>query len=323
MVVRDRRRPTSRRAARSSGAGRRSTLKPCPAGGDRLHRRSTSPQRPRAGRGLLKLVAVQPVAHQPITLPLAQQALADHLHRTQRVLGTVSDIDQTVADLLRPHPGRPAHLAQDPDVALARSIAMYLARKHTDMSFPEIGRFMGNKNHSTVILASRRIDKIIAEDEVVRWPTPTCRKSMKLNEVLQQSRGPVPGLIDTKVPRARMPARPSPLLLPGSPLRYARSLLSLASHLATGVGVRPPIIRGLERFPLFCAIRLLLASGGHGPALLQDHDGSRYKSTGSPSSVTYGGIMIKNVSSSARTAATFLASPANCRPTARAFSATF
>ena len=71
-------------------------------------------------------------------------------------------------------------------VALARNIAMHLARKHTTLSYPQIGRYMGNKNHATVILACRRIAKILAEDGLVRWPTPTCRKSMKLSEVLAQ-----------------------------------------------------------------------------------------------------------------------------------------
>lgn len=49
---------------------------------------------------------------------------------------------------------------------------MYLARKHTDMSFPEIGRFMGNKNHSTVILANRRIGKLMQDNAAVSWTTP-------------------------------------------------------------------------------------------------------------------------------------------------------
>jgi len=48
---------------------------------------------------------------------------------------------------------------------------MYLARKHTDMSFPEIGRFMGNKNHSTVILANRRIIKLLRDDASASWMT--------------------------------------------------------------------------------------------------------------------------------------------------------
>jgi len=48
---------------------------------------------------------------------------------------------------------------------------MYLARKHTDMSFPEIGRFLGNKDHSTVFQACRRIDRLLSANSAVRWDT--------------------------------------------------------------------------------------------------------------------------------------------------------
>lgn len=61
---------------------------------------------------------------------------------------------------------------------------MYLARKHTDMSFPEIGRFMGNKNHSTVILANRRIEQAIQADEVARRQTPAGVQEEKLTEIV-------------------------------------------------------------------------------------------------------------------------------------------
>jgi chromosomal replication initiator protein len=36
---------------------------------------------------------------------------------------------------------------------------MYLARKYTDLSFKEIGGFFGNKDHSTVIHAIRKIEQ--------------------------------------------------------------------------------------------------------------------------------------------------------------------
>lgn len=132
---------------------------------------------------LLKLVMFSTVAHQPITLSLARHALADHLHRTQRVLG-LEEIDQTVAmyfglttaDL---HTSRKTRT-----IALARGIAMYLARKHTDMSFPEIGRFMGNKNHSTVILANRRIEQSLAADEIAKRQTPAGQHEEQLRDIV-------------------------------------------------------------------------------------------------------------------------------------------
>ena len=63
---------------------------------------------------------------------------------------------------------------------------MPLARKHTEMSFPEIGRFMGNKNHSTVILANRKIDKLLKEDATVGRQTPAGVREERLRDIVHQ-----------------------------------------------------------------------------------------------------------------------------------------
>jgi len=41
-----------------------------------------------------------------------------------------------------------------------RQLAMYLCRKHTDLSFKEIGSSFGRKDHSTVIYSVRRVEKL-------------------------------------------------------------------------------------------------------------------------------------------------------------------
>jgi chromosomal replication initiator protein len=48
-----------------------------------------------------------------------------------------------------------------------RHIAMYLARKLTIRSLPEIGRLFGGRDHTTVLHAVRRIEKLRAEDPAV------------------------------------------------------------------------------------------------------------------------------------------------------------
>lgn len=45
---------------------------------------------------------------------------------------------------------------------------MYLARLLTNLSFPEIGARYGGKDHSTVISAVRKIERLRGEDETVR-----------------------------------------------------------------------------------------------------------------------------------------------------------
>ena len=53
-------------------------------------------------------------------------------------------------------------------VARPRMIAMYLARKLTGASFPEIGSRFGGKDHSTVISAVKKIDGLLAQDANLR-----------------------------------------------------------------------------------------------------------------------------------------------------------
>jgi chromosomal replication initiator protein len=65
---------------------------------------------------------------------------------------------------------RESLMARDrrPDVAMARQVAMYLARELTEHSLPEIGRGIGNRNHSTVLHAVNRISAAVRTDPAVR-----------------------------------------------------------------------------------------------------------------------------------------------------------
>jgi chromosomal replication initiator protein len=65
---------------------------------------------------------------------------------------------------------RDSLLARDrrPAVATARQVAMYLARELTEHSLPEIGRGIGDRNHSTVLHAVNRIGAAMRTDPAVR-----------------------------------------------------------------------------------------------------------------------------------------------------------
>jgi chromosomal replication initiator protein len=53
-------------------------------------------------------------------------------------------------------------------VARPRQVAMYLSRKLTTRSLPEIGRRFGGRDHTTVLHACRRIEALIGEDALFR-----------------------------------------------------------------------------------------------------------------------------------------------------------
>jgi chromosomal replication initiator protein len=134
---------------------------------------------------LLKLVAFGTIAHQPISISLARHALADHLSRTKRLLD-LNDITSTVAVFFGLTQAELHTSRKTRTIALARGITMLLARRHTSMSFPEIGRFLGNKNHSTVILACKKLDRVLAENGTVCWSTSAGRRQAPLSEILTE-----------------------------------------------------------------------------------------------------------------------------------------
>lgn len=53
-------------------------------------------------------------------------------------------------------------------VVLARGVAMYLARELGDLSYEQIGRFFGGRDHSTVLHACRRIEELLRDDVEVQ-----------------------------------------------------------------------------------------------------------------------------------------------------------
>ncbi len=53
-------------------------------------------------------------------------------------------------------------------IAYPRQIAMYLCRKLTTRSLPQIGRYFGNRDHTTVLYAVRKLEALIESDETLR-----------------------------------------------------------------------------------------------------------------------------------------------------------
>jgi chromosomal replication initiator protein len=132
---------------------------------------------------LVKLAALSALEGGAVTLTQARDALADHLARTDSVV-TLGEIETVVATFFGVTPADLHSSRRTRTVSAARMIAMHLARRHTRMSFPEIGRFMG-KNHSSAVLAVQRMENLLARDEKILWTTPAGRKSMPATELIE------------------------------------------------------------------------------------------------------------------------------------------
>ncbi|NIP24597.1 MAG: chromosomal replication initiator protein DnaA [Phycisphaerae bacterium] len=132
---------------------------------------------------LLKLIAYSALQNKKINLAMAQAVLAEHLERCDPIVH-ISDIESAVATYFGITPANIHSSKKDRTVALARHFSMYLTRKHTKMSSSEVGRFMGNKNHATVLLGCRRIESLIERNAEIYWNGPAGNKVAKARTIL-------------------------------------------------------------------------------------------------------------------------------------------
>jgi chromosomal replication initiator protein len=119
---------------------------------------------------LVKLAAFGSLSGQPITATVAQQVLAEHIARRDPVVHN-SEIVSTAAEFFGVSVSDIHSAKKDRTISLARSFAMYLNRRFTKMSYPEIGRAMGGKNHATVILACRKVENLLKTNDTLKWKT--------------------------------------------------------------------------------------------------------------------------------------------------------
>jgi chromosomal replication initiator protein len=117
---------------------------------------------------LVRVVAYASLRGVDASPELAREVLARLYPPRERTCTLVEIQDAVAADFgLK----RETLLARDrrPAVALARQIAMFLARELTDKSLPAIGRSFGGRDHATVLHAHRKISAELDDnDETIR-----------------------------------------------------------------------------------------------------------------------------------------------------------
>ena len=115
---------------------------------------------------LIRVSAYASLANQPITLDLAKNVLRDivpirgKLTCETIVKRTADYFEVKISDLKSKKRGRA--------IAFPRQVAMYLCRKHTEASYPEIGHALGGKDHTTALNAFNRIGERSSDPDVAR-----------------------------------------------------------------------------------------------------------------------------------------------------------
>lgn len=112
---------------------------------------------------LNRLSALHSFYNQPVTLAFARKQLPAVFNPTPATL-TVSGIIEAVA---RFHNLRSADITgnrRTRTLTRPRHIAMFLARRHTDLSFPELGREFGGRDHSTIQHGFRKVERELKDN---------------------------------------------------------------------------------------------------------------------------------------------------------------
>uniref|UniRef100_UPI00286F4F39 chromosomal replication initiator protein DnaA n=1 Tax=Flexibacterium corallicola TaxID=3037259 RepID=UPI00286F4F39 len=130
---------------------------------DYVARNVTSSGRDLEG-ALNRLVAHNQLTNSPVTLDMAEITLRDLIRTAEPRRVKIEDIQRVVskhynvskADLLSARRTR--------TIVRPRQIAMYLAKMMTPRSLPEIGRRFGNRDHTTVLHAVRKIEELQKAD---------------------------------------------------------------------------------------------------------------------------------------------------------------
>jgi chromosomal replication initiator protein len=116
---------------------------------------------------LIRLAAYSSLSRREITMEFARETLQGSLARPQELI-SVDRILKAVANYYGLKVGDLKSPRRHKSIAGPRAVAMYLARTHTNESYPDLGRSFGGKHHTTVISAFEKIAKRLKSDPTLR-----------------------------------------------------------------------------------------------------------------------------------------------------------
>ncbi len=112
---------------------------------------------------LIRVTAFASLNQVPITTDLAQTQLADLLTDTRPKVRTDEELLADIAAILRFSVEDLKGRSRQRPLVTARQIAMYVFRELTDLSYPAIARVFGGRDHTTVIHANEKIQRLMKE----------------------------------------------------------------------------------------------------------------------------------------------------------------
>lgn len=114
---------------------------------------------------LVRLIAISSLRGLPISKMLAQDAIRNIADDDQPAGVTIEQIQRVVSNHYHLRADDIKTKNNSRQIAVPRQVAMYLCKRLTKHSFPEIGREFGGKHHTTVIHSVEKIQALIMRDQ--------------------------------------------------------------------------------------------------------------------------------------------------------------
>ena len=114
---------------------------------------------------LVRVLAMASLRGVPLSRSLAQDAMRNVTQTREDNTVTVAMVQKAVADYFKVTVDDLRARSNMRQVLVPRQVAMYLCKKLTKKSYPEIARHFGGKHHTTVIHSVEKIDQMMITDK--------------------------------------------------------------------------------------------------------------------------------------------------------------
>ena len=112
---------------------------------------------------LIRVTAFASLNRTPVDMPLVQTVLKDLITDDSDNVVAPVDIITATAEYFKLTVDDLYGSSRSQAVATSRQIAMYLCRELTNLSLPKIGQLFGNRDHTTVMYANKKISELMKE----------------------------------------------------------------------------------------------------------------------------------------------------------------
>jgi chromosomal replication initiator protein len=116
---------------------------------------------------LVSVLAIATLLKRPIDITVAQESVRKLIRYEQKEV-SVNKIIKVVTEHFNIEPDDMHSRSRKRDIATARQIAMYFAKKHTKLPLSAIGAQIGKRDHATVLHAEKAIKNLFETDKDMR-----------------------------------------------------------------------------------------------------------------------------------------------------------